>query len=779
MQNANITLKEDQTGDLLDAILFVTGINWSSASVLKDMHRHLLPNRNLLEGLTAILSAWGIEAKSIPLSFEMLTDIPLPSVVFLLTNSFDPGSGEFFIVLNCDEENVRLLNTKRVESTLPLIECQERWTQVVIVLDADDAADEPDYHPKVLAEQDAIHHAGGVSVIMPVFNQALFIARALSSLQLQTYQNWELIIINDGSQDDFQEEIQRFLSDKRIRVISNERNEGLGNALNKGCDAANYNIIAYLPADDIFYEDHLYQLVQALATTGRTFAYSGVLHHFSDQVDGTYGQKVPGQISGYPLQLVQVAHCKTAHRWMEREELVTDDLNRMFWNKFLDRHEDVITTRQVTCEWVDHASQRHKVINDRNGGGIYLYKRTYGVSKHIRFQSTVGNFVDEITHFAAFRTTAVKAATEGAGLKILLVGELAFNPERICALEERGHKLYGLWIENPVNFNTIGPLPFGNVEDIPLSNWKQRVEEIQPDIIYALLNYHAVFLAYHIMMHNPGIPFVWHFKEGPFYCRHFGTWNQLIKLYAQSDGQIYTNSMVFDWFQQFLDGDSDTAFILDGDLPKTEWFTEDRSPRLSDSDGQIHTVVAGRPMGLTAVDIKQMANQQIHLHLYGDIFQNQFKEMISDARKVAGPYLHLHPNCSQGEWVKEFSQYDAGWLHFFKSENGGSLLKASWHDLNYPARMSTYAMAGLPMLMRDNQGHRVACQEFLEKENMALLFPNFENLRAVFENTSEVEALRTNVWNKRKQFSFDYHVDDLVAFFNKIISKKHKKSVRL
>ena len=52
-------------------------------------------------------------------------------------------------------------------------------------------------------------------------------------------------------------------------------------------------------------------------------------------------------------------------------------------------------------------------------------------------------------------------------LKILLVGELAYNAERVLALEERGHKLYGLWTPEPYWWNTVGPLPFGHVEDIP------------------------------------------------------------------------------------------------------------------------------------------------------------------------------------------------------------------------------------------------------------------------------------------------------------------------
>ena len=103
----------------------------------------------------------------------------------------------------------------------------------------------------------------------------------------------------------------------------------------------------------------------------------------------------------------------------------------------------------------------------------------------------------------------------GGGLKILLVGELAYNADRVLALEEQGHRLYGLWIQRPHWYNTGGPVPFGHVEDLPRHNWREAIRQIQPDVIYALLNWQAVPFAHEVLMATRGIPFVWHFKEDP------------------------------------------------------------------------------------------------------------------------------------------------------------------------------------------------------------------------------------------------------------------------
>lgn len=67
-----------------------------------------------------------------------------------------------------------------------------------------------------------------ISVIIPVYNQALFIGRAIRSVQRQTFGNWEIIVVNDGSSDQIEEVINLLrLEDDRISYFENETNEGL------------------------------------------------------------------------------------------------------------------------------------------------------------------------------------------------------------------------------------------------------------------------------------------------------------------------------------------------------------------------------------------------------------------------------------------------------------------------------------------------------------------------------------------------------------------------
>lgn len=600
-----------------------------------------------------------------------------------------------------------------------------------------------------------------VSVIMPTFNQGRFICRAIESLKRQSFKNWELIIVNDGSTDDTVQAVEKYLDDSRISYLEHPENRGLGASINTGLNVATADLIAYLPSDDIYYEQHLGDLVELLCgNRGIILVFSGMRYH--------YNRETSGRIEGYSLQLVQVMHRKTAKRWIERKELVTDNLDTLYWST-LRKYGSFIPTGRITCEWVDHPQQHHKIIREPTGG-INPYRLYYGVKHPLRFHSSVGNFIDEPSYYKRLSASGSNGLASGK-LKILLVGELAYNPERVLALEEQGHKLYGLWMRDPYWYNYVGPLPFGEVEDIPYEHWEERLAQIKPDVIYALLNWQAVPFAHEILSRNPGIPFVWHFKEGPFICLEKGTWDKLIDLYTKSDGQIYSSPEMRDWFRQFLpSGGND--FVLDGDLPKKDWFTDERSPLLSATDGEIHTVVPGRPIGLHPQTVQALGAQKIHLHFYGDFTHGQWKEWINKTKTLAAEYLHIHSHCSQENWVREFSKYDAGWLHFFKSANNGELMRANWDDLNYPARITTLAAAGLPLLQRDNSAHLVATQNLVKEHNLGIFFNSIEELASQLRDKARLKEVREQVWQKRFMFTFDEHVDDLISFFQQVIDYK-------
>ena len=617
-----------------------------------------------------------------------------------------------------------------------------------------------------------ITYSSGITVIMPIYNQGSFLKRAIVSLLNQTFLNWELIIINDGSTDNSAVIISEFLDKEyQVKYVQNEKNKGLGFCLNKGIREAKFDYIAYLPADDIYFNDHLLTLYNKISSLPQAvLAYSGIKFNYQDSSYTSKGNVTTEKVKGQ-FQLVQVLHRKTEDQWVERKELVTDDLNLMFWHKLTLRGESLPTTR-VSAEWVWHPTQRHRIINEQYGGNIFLYKSYFNVKTPIVFQSSGGIAINEINAYAGIKHQVLNPSARQ--LKILIVGEIAYNAERICALEERGHKLFALWIENPLYYNTTGPLQFGNVTDIPLDNWQERIAEIKPDIIYALLNVQAVTLAHQILTENPGIPFIWHFKEGPFFCRQQGIWNELVDLYQKSDGQIYINSETQQWFGQFLSNDDPNSFILDGDLPHSSYFKTKSSDLLSQNSDEIHTVVPGRPFGLIPKDVLALAEQNIHLHLYGNQ-KNTYSEWLKYINDKAKNHIHLHDVCQPAEWTQELSQYDAGWLHIFDSSNFGEYARMEWPDLNYPARISTLAAAGLPMIQKNNAIHTVATQSLTKKMDIGVFYSTFEELGDKLKNKKQMKILRDNCWNQRLTFSFDYHADDLISFFYSVIDKYNMK----
>ncbi len=98
---------------------------------------------------------------------------------------------------------------------------------------------------------------------MPVYNGQDYLDAAITSILRQTWQNWELIIVDDGSTDCSIEKICAY-KDHRIRSTSNQRGKGVAAALNTGIDLAVGQFIARMDADDISRPDRLAQQVAHL-----------------------------------------------------------------------------------------------------------------------------------------------------------------------------------------------------------------------------------------------------------------------------------------------------------------------------------------------------------------------------------------------------------------------------------------------------------------------------------------------------------------------------------
>lgn len=112
----------------------------------------------------------------------------------------------------------------------------------------------PELHRIIVSDPDIarFQSAGDVrfSIVMPVFNRAQTVAKAIDSVLAQTHQNFELIIVDDGSSDASAAVIHKYLYDPRIRYIASHNNGGVSEARNIGLAAARHEWIAYLDSDN-------------------------------------------------------------------------------------------------------------------------------------------------------------------------------------------------------------------------------------------------------------------------------------------------------------------------------------------------------------------------------------------------------------------------------------------------------------------------------------------------------------------------------------------------
>ena len=98
-----------------------------------------------------------------------------------------------------------------------------------------------------------------ISIVMACYNQGNFIKDAINSILSQTYKEWEIIIVEDGSTDDSLKTIFKFVKEisvgKKITITSHKQNEGYGSSLKDGISVCDGDLIAIVDSDDALFDN--------------------------------------------------------------------------------------------------------------------------------------------------------------------------------------------------------------------------------------------------------------------------------------------------------------------------------------------------------------------------------------------------------------------------------------------------------------------------------------------------------------------------------------------
>lgn len=130
-----------------------------------------------------------------------------------------------------------------------------------------------------------------VSIVMPSYNTAQFIGETIKSVLGQTYDNWELIIVDDCSTDNTEEIVNSF-NDKRINFIKNEKNSGAAISRNKALKVAKGRWVAFLDSDDVWNSKKLEKQIKFMEDNNYGFSYTN--YHKIDEKSNNLAVIVTG-----------------------------------------------------------------------------------------------------------------------------------------------------------------------------------------------------------------------------------------------------------------------------------------------------------------------------------------------------------------------------------------------------------------------------------------------------------------------------------------------------
>ncbi len=218
-----------------------------------------------------------------------------------------------------------------------------------------------------------------ISVLLPVYNSEKYILEAVNSILNQTFTNFELIIIDDGSRDS-SIQIINSIKDERIVFLRNEENKGLIYTLNKGIGLSKGNYIARMDADDIMEVDRLKTQLEFFKQNSNIIACGSWYTVFGSDYKNNNVRKLLN--SPEHLRALSFFKCPLAHPTVMFKKSVINDFQLTYnsaypysedyhlWTEMLN-HGDIINIPKPLIKYRFHQNQISKLKHEEKLNTVF------------------------------------------------------------------------------------------------------------------------------------------------------------------------------------------------------------------------------------------------------------------------------------------------------------------------------------------------------------------------------------------------------------------------
>jgi len=202
-----------------------------------------------------------------------------------------------------------------------------------------------------------------ISIVMPTYNREAYLAEAIGSVLSQTYKDWELIIVDDGSTDDTSTLINHY-KDKRIRYLPLDRNRGIAYARNYGIKNAKGEYIAVMDSDDLMSPNRLKLSLKAIKNVDFVYGayYIGddramikTIHQIREKIAF---ENIKANDSWPHVTIMAHKVCFLENPY--REEFKVNDDSGLVWDWFKAGYKNKAVTKEPLCIVRYHATSVSK-----------------------------------------------------------------------------------------------------------------------------------------------------------------------------------------------------------------------------------------------------------------------------------------------------------------------------------------------------------------------------------------------------------------------------------